>query len=296
VSSVVTVSFAPLGRTGEYSLDSNRLVVPLGSQVVVEGFKGIALGRVISEPHAPTGGNQSGRLRKVVRSATEADLRVQADAEAREGEAFRVALVWIREQRRPWKLVRVVADGLAHKMTFCIVADERQDVRDAGKALGRALGLRALWRQIGPRDVARTLGGLGRCGKELCCSTFLPEYPKTSIRMAKDQNLALSPERTSGVCGKTLCCLAYEHDSYLEHRKWLPRLGKRARTVEGLEGKVVSLDVLKHTWVLRDERGRRHPLTAEDWDGNQGRQVPAPLSVPIQVVPMPGRTRGRRSR
>lgn len=289
MSAVVTVSFAPLGHTGEYTVDPSTRELGPGSLVVVEGFKGITLGRVVGDPHEPTGGNRGGRLRRVVRPASEADLRVQEAAEQREDEAFRVALAWIRQQRLPWKLVRVTADGLAHKVTLCIVANERQDVRDAGKALGRALSMRVLIRQIGAREMAKTLGGVGRCGKELCCSTFLPDFPKSNVRHAKDQNLALSPAKTSGVCGRTLCCLTYEHDSYLEHRKWLPRAGKRARTVEGLEGKVVALDVLKHTWVLRDDRGRRHPLTARDWDGNADREVPEPLSIPPEIVPMPGR-------
>ena len=289
MSAVVTVSFAPLGRTGEYTVDPKRTPLAPGSLVVVEGFKGLTLGRVIDRPHDPRGGSQGGRLRRVVRAATAADLKVQQAAEAREPEAFRVALAWIRAQRLPWKLVRIAADGLAHKITVCIAADERQDVRDAGKALGRALSMRVLIRQIGSRDLAKTLGGVGRCGKELCCSTFLPDFPKTNIRHAKDQNLALSPAKTSGVCGRPLCCLSYEHDSYLQHRKWVPRLGKRARTVDGLEGKVVAVDVLKHTWVLRDDRGARHPLIAQDWDGNAGREVPEPLSVAPDVVPMPGR-------
>lgn len=294
-SAVVTVSFAPLGMSGEYTLDPARIEVGPGSLVVVEGFKGVTLGRVTSAPHDPTGGNQGGRLRKVLRVASASDVEIQQAAEATEPNAFRVGLAYIREQRLPWKLVRVVADGLGRKLTFCIVADERQDVREAGTGLGRALGMRVLLRQIGARDLARTLGGVGRCGKELCCSTFLGDYPKTNIRHAKDQNIALSPAQTNGVCGRTLCCLAYEHSSYLEHRKWVPRVGKTARTVGGLEGKVVAVDVLKHTWVLRDDRGRRHPLTSEDWEGNVGREVPEPLSVPPEIVPMPGRTQGRNS-
>ncbi len=291
---VLTVSFAPLGRTGEYALRGDRggaaAAPPApGSLVVVEGFKGVTMGRVIGDPHPPTGGNQGGRLRRVVRPATREDIDVQIRAEADEPLLFRKTLAWIRDRRLDWKLVRVVADGLARKVTVVFAAAERADVREAGRALGRVLRLHVMLRQVGRRDLAKTLGGVGRCGRELCCSTFLRRPPKTSIRQAKDQNLALSEEKTHGVCGGTLCCLAYEHDVYLQHRKYLPRLGRRARTADGREGKVVALDVLKHAWVLRDETGARHPLTAQDWDGNEGRDVPPPPVEPPEVVPMPGR-------
>jgi cell fate regulator YaaT (PSP1 superfamily) len=269
----VTVSFAPLGQKGEYQVDTSRVPARPGLLVVVEGLRGLTLGMVISEPKALSG-KGGGRIRKVVRPARASDLKSQEEAEGREPEAFRLALAQIRQRQLPWKLLRVLADGVAGRMTFCFAAEQRAETRDVAQALERALGLQIEMRQLGPRDIAKVLGGLGRCGRELCCSSWLPQYPESSIRMAKDQNLALSQDKTSGVCGKNLCCLAYEHAFYQERRKWLPKLGKRARTVEGLEGRVVGVDVLQQLFTLLDLDGRRHVLPAAAWEGNAGKVVP----------------------
>ena len=129
-------------------------------------------------------------------------------------------------------------------------------------------------RQLGSRDEAKILGGLGRCGRELCCASHLHEYPRSSIKMAKAQNVALSDDKTNGVCGRTLCCLAYEYDFYEDFRQWLPRLGKRAKTVDGLEGKVIGLDVLRLSFTLLEPGGPRHVLPAVAWERNLGKVVP----------------------
>jgi len=281
----VTVTFAPLGRQADYLIDPGRVRVSPGTLVVVEAPPGLALGKVVSAPHPARKG---ARLRKVVRPARETDLSAQQEAEAWEPEAVRLTLRWIRDNDRPWKLLRIVADGVASKVTVCFAARDREDCRAAAPELSRALGIRVDLRQVGMRDLTRVMGGQGRCGRELCCASWMTAYPTPSIRMAKDQNLALSPDKTTGTCSRTLCCLAFEHDHYKQLRQFLPKLGKRARTVEGLEGKVVGLDVLRQTFSLLDERRRRFVLGAEAWDANVGKELPrspVPRTATLTSIP-----------
>ena len=283
--SVITVSFPPLGRHADYLIDPARVRVGPGSLVVVESPPGLALGRVVSHPR-PAG--KGSRLRKVVRPARPTDLEAQDKAMAWEPEAVRLTLRWIRDTDRPWKLLRVVPDGVADKLTICFAARDRVDCRPAAGDLSRVLGMRVELRQVGMRDLTKVMGGQGRCGRELCCASWITVYPTPSIRMAKDQNLALSPDKTTGTCGRTLCCLAFEHEHYKALRKWLPKLGKRARTVDGLEGKVVGLDVLRQTFSLIDERGRRLVLGAEAWESNAGKELPGsavPRTVTMTSLP-----------
>lgn len=279
---VATVSFPPLGQKAEYLVDPGRADIAPGTQVVVESGPGLALGRVVRAPRVVA--RKGPRLQKIVRPARPADLDLQRQAETREPEAVRLTLRWIRDHGRPWKLVSVTPDGVAGKLTICFASDAREDSRQAAKDLSRILDVRVDLRQVGLRDLSRVTGGMGRCGRELCCASWLASYPAPSIRMAKDQNLALAPDKTAGICGKTLCCLAYEHEQYRELRRWLPKLGKRARTTDGLEGRVVGVDVLRLTFALIDEQGRRVTLPAEAWEGNAGKDVPEPAFERTRVT------------
>jgi cell fate regulator YaaT (PSP1 superfamily) len=303
---VVGVTFDQWGAAGTYSIDPARVHAVTGSVVVVESSRGMRLGRVTSPPHE-VGKAGGGRIRRVVRIARAGDLDAHEAALRREPEAFRLALTLARERRLPLKLLRVLLDGVAGRATFFVAAPEKIDLGDLADALSRRLKLKVDVRQLGMRDVAKTVGGLGRCGRELCCSTFLTQYPHTSIRMAKDQNMALNDDRTGGVCGRTLCCLAYEHAFYKARRRFLPKLGKRAKTSDGtLEGKVIGVDVMRMTFTLLDERHNRHRLEAKSWERNVDQEVPEPefalrpaqpASPPIPPPPAPkprsSRPRGR---
>lgn len=287
MSTIVTVSFPPLGQQGDYACARDELAV--GSMVVVEGLRGLALGRVVRGPHP---GRKDPRVRKVIRPARPSDLAVQAEAEAREPLAMRLMLREIRERRLPWKVLSVVADGVANQFLIAFAAPERQEAGDVARALGQALRARVLLRQMGPRDSAKVAGGLGRCGRELCCSTFLPDFPRTSVRMAKDQGLPLAGDKSAGACGRTLCCLSYEADQYTARLKWLPKMGKRTTLVDGREGRVVGLDPLQWRFHFAGGSGRE-TLGAGQWSGNAGKQLPAEAlaAAPDPVVPMPGRRR-----
>lgn len=288
---VVTVSFPPTGDQGDYATDG-RSTLPAGALVVVEGLRGLSLGRVIREPHVPKGSKQGGRVRRVVREASAEDRAAHEAFAARETEALRQGLRYLREKKLPWKIVRVFSDGIARKFTLCFAAEERLEAREDARELGRRLGCHVELRQVGQRDAARVQGGLGRCGRELCCSTFLPEYPKVNIRNAKQQGMALVADKTNGVCGRTLCCLSYEDDFYKEQQQWLPRVSKRATTTEGLAGRVIGVDVFRLTFTLLDESRRRHVLPAASWVGNEGREVPSPPVKPasaVELVSIPSR-------
>jgi len=279
--SVVRVALPLLGQTGSYAVPAGLDNLKAGVLVVVEGPRGTTLGEVRGKPQSGVGGT----IRKVLRRASAADLQLQRKAEGREDEAFRTALQLIRAKSLDWRLIAVHADGIAGTMSLCVAAEDRQDVKGFARDLGRQLGMRTLIRQIGRRDTSAQVGGLGRCGRELCCSTFLTDYPATNIRTAKDQNLSLSPESTQGQCGGTLCCLAYEHSDYLERAEWLPKVGKKTRTTEGVEGRVIGVNALQMTFTLLDDRRRRHVLPATAWEGNRGKDVPPADAIPTDDAP-----------
>ena len=170
----------------------------------------------------------------------------------------REALLYARERARarnlPIKVVRAEYPLAGQKALFYFVSEERIDFRDLVRDLTQKLRLRIEMRQIGVRDEAKMVGGIGACGRELCCSTFLPSFAPVSIKMAKDQNLVLNPTKVAGQCGRLKCCLVYENDLYTEMKKGLPKLGKRVRTPGG-DGRVVELDVLRQRIRVQFEEG-----------------------------------------
>jgi cell fate regulator YaaT (PSP1 superfamily) len=290
---VVTVTFDLVGRRGDYAVDSSRLRPDVGDLVIVESRRGQALGRVVQAAH-PATKRSGGRIRKVVRLAGPEDIAAQEAAEANAPELFRAALQELRDRKSGLKLVAAIPDAIARSVTYYTVGSERVDPEELAKAIGARVGMRVQLKQLGQRDETKALGGLGRCGQELCCSTFLPSYPATSIRQAKEQGMALGSDRTAGVCGKTLCCLAYEDELYTARRKYLPKTGKRAKTIDGVEGKVIGVDVMRGTFTLLDvERRTRQVLPAEAWEKNKDREVPPPEFPRTLAAPKTGGLRDR---
>jgi cell fate regulator YaaT (PSP1 superfamily) len=161
------------------------------------------------------------------------------------------------------KLVKVHYLLTATKAVFYFTADGRVDFRGLVKDMAAELRIRIEMRQIGVRDETKLLGGVGHCGRELCCSTWLRSFVPVSIRMAKDQNLALNPQKVSGACGRLMCCLAYEHETYVEMKRELPKVGKRVNTTAGL-GRVTNLEVLKGRFVVELDDGGRVLLSPSD--------------------------------
>jgi cell fate regulator YaaT (PSP1 superfamily) len=201
-------------------------------------------------------------LRKILRRASSADERQRDRNTAKEREAFVFCKSRIRERKLNMKLARVEYPLGAGRVLFYFASEERIDFRDLVKDLAQRLHTRIEMRQIGARDEAKLVGGIGSCGRELCCSTWLPAFVPISIKMAKDQGLVLNPSKLAGQCGRLKCCLVYEHDTYKELSKTLPKLGKRVATPAG-EGKVVELDVLRQKVRVWFEEGGSQTFPAQ---------------------------------
>lgn len=212
-----------------------------GERVVVESERGQIVATVVAASRRAL---TSGPLRRILRRLTPDDERTLARLKVKEQEAARVCIERIRDRKLPMKLIDAEFPLLGNKIMFHFTSEERVDFRELVRDLSQRLHARIELRQVGARDEAKAIGGIGSCGCELCCSTYLCAFAPVSIRMAKDQGLVLNPSKVAGQCGRLKCCLVYEQDLYREMRRTMPKLGKRVRTPGG-EGRVVELDVLR---------------------------------------------------
>jgi cell fate regulator YaaT (PSP1 superfamily) len=227
--------------------------------VIVESERGQRLGRVVI---ATTKTYALGPLRRVIRRARPDEIATQTEATRVEGEAYRFCKERLRERKLSMKLVQAEVSA-GQKVTFYFASEERVDFRDLVRDLAQRFHLRIEMRQIGARDGAKTVGGIGSCGRELCCTTFLPAFQPVSIRMAKDQGMVLNPSKLAGQCGRLKCCLVYEHQTYKELGKGLPKVGKKVVTPVG-PGRVLDLDILaQRVRVLLEEGGAQTFPAAE---------------------------------
>ncbi|MEW5761812.1 MAG: stage 0 sporulation family protein [Bacillota bacterium] len=239
----VGVKFRKAGRI--YYFDPGNLELMVGDGVIVETARGVEYGTVVTEPREwPAEGEEP--LKPVVRKADAADLELVLANEAREKEAFAICQDKIAAHGLPMKLVDVDYTFDGSKIIFYFTAEGRIDFRELVRDLAAVFRTRIELRQIGVRDEAKMLGGLGCCGRELCCATWLREFSPVSIRMAKDQNLSLNPAKISGICGRLMCCLKFENEVYEDAREGLPEVGSRVTTPDG-EGKVVGVNIFRHT-------------------------------------------------
>jgi len=262
---VVDVVFQPAGQFHPHLCGIEG--VDRGTQVVVDTERGLTLAMVGDGPR-PASPDEARRLASVLRIASVSDIHQDDRNRDREMAAFRICLQLIIHHRLVMKLVKVHYLLGANKAVFYFTADGRIDFRALVKDLAAELRLRIEMRQIGVRDETKILGGVGHCGRELCCSTWLRTFVPVSIRMAKDQNLALNPQKVSGACGRLMCCLAYEHETYVEMKRGLPKIGKRVRTRMG-SGRVINVEILKQRFVVDLEDGGRVLLSPEDLEGGQ---------------------------
>lgn len=228
---------------------------PIGTAVVVESERGTSLGWTAMACRAATP-DELQTLPSIIRLATQEDLVQEDKNREREDQAFRTCLRLVNEHKLPMKLVRAHLLVGATKIVFYFTADGRVDFRALVRDLAAELRIRIEMRQIGVRDETKMLGGVGHCGRELCCATWLRTFVPVSIRMAKDQNLALNPQKVSGACGRLMCCLAYEHEIYVDFKRGMPKIGKKVNTSSG-PGKVTNLELLKQRVVVELETGGR---------------------------------------
>ena len=243
MTEVISVRFKNRGKS--YFFAPNGKVVKTGEQVIVETSKGLEIADCSRGNHMVEDNAVVQPLRPVVRIATKDDLRVAEINKQREKEAYGICQKKIAEHGLDMKLVDVECNFEGNKTIFFFTSDGRVDFRELVKDLAGIFRNRIELRQIGVRDEAKMLGGLGICGRPLCCHTHLSEFIPVSIKMAKEQNLSLNPTKISGVCGRLMCCLTNEEETYEELNNNLPSAGEAVTTPEGLKGEVQSLSVLR---------------------------------------------------
>jgi cell fate regulator YaaT (PSP1 superfamily) len=238
MESVVGIRLRKTARVAEFPMGG--LEIARGEYVVVETEKGIVVGQMMYGPleRAEVPPN----VKPVIRKADIEDLSIMERNRRKEEDAYLFCSDRIDERGLPMKLVDVEYILSGGKAIFYFTADGRVDFRALVKDLAQQFHIRIEMRQIGVRDESKMLGGVGPCGRELCCSSFLKAFEPVSIRMAKDQNLALNPQKVSGLCGRLMCCLCYEQSTYDEIWGQIPKIGKRVLTPKG-EGKVMSVDI-----------------------------------------------------
>ncbi len=258
---IARVTFKPAGKL--YEFDPGALRLAVGDVVIVETERGAVLATV-ADAAAESASGVGARPPKVLRKADGRDLARHEANLQREHDARRLCLARIRDRRMAMKLVQVEYLFDASKAVFYFCAEGRVDFRELVRDLAQALHTRIEMKQIGARDETKMLGGVGPCGRELCCSTWLREFQAVSVKMAKEQGLSLNPSKLSGMCGRLKCCLRYEYDTYLELRRGLPRVGARVTSVKG-DGEVVRQNVLRQTaTVRRADDGVEVEVTLED--------------------------------
>lgn len=240
---VVGVRFRTAGRA--YYFSPGELELKRSTRVVVETARGVELGTVVGAPMQLEKRQFKAPLKTVIRIATTADLDQEERNREKEREAMRVCQSKIRRHNLDMKLIDAEYTFDGSKILFYFTADGRIDFRDLVKDLAGIFRTRIELRQIGVRDETKILGGYGSCGRPLCCHTYLADFVPVSIKMAKEQNLSLNPTKISGVCGRLMCCLKNEEETYEELNKTLPRLGDEVESADGLHGEVESVNVLR---------------------------------------------------
>ena len=240
---VIGVRFRTAGKI--YFFDPGKLKISRNDHVIVETARGIEYGTVVGSPREVPPDKVIQPLKPVLRIATERDDEQEANNKKKEKEAFKICLEKIRKHGLEMKLIDAEYTFDNNKVLFYFTADGRIDFRELVKDLASVFKTRIELRQIGVRDETKILGGIGICGRELCCHSHLSEFIPVSIKMAKEQNLSLNPTKISGVCGRLMCCLKNEQETYEELNKKLPGLGDTVTTPDGLTGTVHSVNVLR---------------------------------------------------
>lgn len=240
---VVGVRFRNAGKI--YYFGPGKQDIHAGMHVIVETARGVEMGTVMTEPKGVSEEEVIQPLKPVIRIATEADEKTVAKNREKEKDAFRICLEKIAKHKLDMKLVEAEYTFDNNKLLFYFTADGRIDFRELVKDLAAVFRTRIELRQIGVRDETKIMGGIGICGRALCCNTYLSEFAPVSIKMAKEQNLSLNPTKISGVCGRLMCCLKNEEETYEYLNSRLPNVGDFVTTDDGFRGEVSSVNVLR---------------------------------------------------
>jgi len=258
---VVGIRFKP--ATKIYYFDPQDHDLRTGDFVLVETTRGKEVGRVVIPPTDVPESEVVGQLKPIERVATAWDTMQMHQRQAEEPELLARCRAKVAESGLPMKVIRAERSFDGTRITFYFTAEQRVDFRQLVKDLAKMFKARIELRQVGVRDDAKLLGGIGTCGRPLCCSTFLVEFHQVAIKMAKQQDLPLSPNEISGVCGRLLCCLAYEYETYVELRKSLPKRNEIVQTPYG-QGKVIEVHPLKEQVVVLFEDGDTRSISAAE--------------------------------
>ncbi len=286
---IISIQFSTASKL--YDFNAAEIAVVAGDRVVVETERGLSIGQVMRGPleREP---DPAGKLATIKRKATSDDLATLERNTQKEHEAFDFCLRRIVERTMQMKLVRVEYQFDGSKAVFFFTADGRVDFRDLVKDLAHTFHTRIEMRQIGVRDESKITGGLGICGRELCCSSWLRDFQPVSVKMAKEQNLALNPNKISGQCGRLLCCLDYEYETYCSLRKTFPKCGKRVRTASA-NGVIDKLNILTGTLTLRMDDGKHIVVRREEVLGDATTEAAPPVAT---VKPDPRKEQRDRQR
>jgi cell fate regulator YaaT (PSP1 superfamily) len=249
---VVGIRFRPAGRI--YYFDPQGQSFTTGQYVIVETARGTEAGRVVIASKKLTQKDLSDPLKPILHLATEDELRLMLSFKNKEKEALRLCQERIIQHKLPMKLVESEYTFDGSRLTFYFTAEERVDFRALVRDLAAIFRTRIELRQIGARDQAKLQGGVGVCGKTLCCSSWITDFGIVSIKMAKEQGLPLNPSKISGVCGRLMCCLSYENDNYIQAKQQMPQIGTFLDTPSG-RGKVISINVPQNSVEVLLESG-----------------------------------------
>ena len=243
MTTVVGIRFQKAGKI--YYFDPCGFDLETGMHAIVETARGVEYGYVVLGTHEVDDKKVIQPLKPVIRMATEADEETERKNKEKEKEAFKICLEKIKKHDLDMKLIDTEYTFDNNKVLFYFTADGRIDFRELVKDLASVFKTRIELRQIGVRDETKIVGGIGICGRPLCCASYLSEFIPVSIKMAKEQNLSLNPTKISGVCGRLMCCLKYEEETYEELNSKLPNVGDYVTTDDGLKGEVHSVSILR---------------------------------------------------
>ena len=232
-----------------YSYDTNKLTLDKDDYVIVDSDKGILLGQIVVAPYEVEDKDLGKELNIIIRKADKNDMKTDEHNKKEALNALKDARITSEKMKLDMQIIDAIYSFDQSQLLFHFLADTRVDFRELAKKLASKYHTRIELRQIGVRDKAKMVGGLGPCGRILCCNTFLTDFNSVSINMAKNQMLALNPTKINGVCGRLLCCLGYEDEVYTEMKKNMPSIGEIYRNGD-IEGKVVSLNLLKKTITI----------------------------------------------
>lgn len=249
---VIGVRFKQAGKI--YYFSPAEFLIKKGNFVIVETARGVEFGECVIGIKQIKEEEIVSALKSVIRIADEKDINKHKENKNKEKDALDICLEKIKEHNIDMKLIDVEYTFDNHKVIFYFTADGRVDFRELVKDLATIFKTRIELRQIGVRDEAKMIGGLGPCGRAMCCSTFLGDFASVSIKMAKEQNLSLNPTKISGICGRLMCCLNYEQTTYEDIRKRLPKVGSIVKTEEG-NGEVVGNSIVKEIVKVKVKRG-----------------------------------------